>query len=764
MTPPEIQLRGPRALEAYYKALEEGKTRVRRIPVMLIGQARSGKTSLKKSLKGIPFNPHEDSTVGIDVDPSYFKVTTETWKIVEEDQATNKVAKSYFEFNLGREVLKNLKPDETLPQTDTEAPSVSERNDVTEDLPSRGLGRPDAPSIRSLARTHSKTEKGDSHAFETTENYKSYTEQAIGKQTKAKDDAPSPQKTLRDIESLMSDLLAVGQMEGEDDIYSVLWDFAGESVYYETHTLFLTSRAIFLLAYDLSRDPYEKALPVKRQGMFEVIEDRIGTRTNLDYLDYWMTSVSSVSSQSKDREKRTTSTSTLLPETPPPVFLVCTHADKPYAGKDAEVLAQEVYGKLQERSYRAHLCGKFGVDNTKSGGKVECPGVSRLRESIRAVAKELPQMKEFIPIKWLKFEKMLQGFLNKDHKWISIERAKQIAHDFCHIHDDEAFKTAIDFFHDQRILIHFDDTKELNKLVVLDLQWLVDVMKEVITIKRYDDEERAFKFMWSKLQNEGILEEKLLQHLWDPLIGKEDTFETLIAIMEKFSLLCSWPASDDLSSRRYLVPSMLKSQPPQHIIQLIASARRTSFFIKFESGQVPSRLFPRLVTQFLLWGKDGFWSSVKPQLYQNFARLFTAEYDECSVVLLCHSLFIEVVVDGGNDSFSVSCGQSVFKQLLLMLECMREEFFWLESMRFQAGVVCTVCCRERKVKFCHTHCKDDCEREECLHFIPEPELRRANEFITCTRSPTAPNNKVCIKDFSSWLGSCQKVIESTSNS
>ena len=258
MTPPEIHLRGPWALEAYYKALEEGKTRVRRIPVMLIGQARSGKTSLKKSLKGIPFNQHKDSTVGIDVDPSYFKVTTETWKIGEEDQATNKEAKSYFEFNLGRQVLKNLKPDENLPQTDTEAPSVSERNDVTEDLPSRGLGRPDAPSIRSLARTLSKTEKGDSHAFETTENYKSYTEQAIGNQTKEKDDALSPQKTLRDVESLLPDLLAVGQMEGEDDIYSVLWDFAGESVYYETHTLFLTSRAIFLLAYDLSRDHMKK--------------------------------------------------------------------------------------------------------------------------------------------------------------------------------------------------------------------------------------------------------------------------------------------------------------------------------------------------------------------------------------------------------------------------------------------------------------------------------------------------------------------------
>ena len=633
MTPLEIYSRGPRALKAYYEAYEEGQTHVRRIPLMLIGQDRSGKTSLKKSLKGIPFNPHEDSTVGIEVDPSYFKVTTETWK--------------------------------------------------------------------------------------------------------------------------------VGETENEDDIYLVLWDFAGESVYYETHALFLTSRAIFLLAYDLSRDPSAKALPVRRQEMFRVIEDRIGTKTNLDYLDYWMTSVSSVSSQGKEPEVHHTSTSTVLPETLPPVFLVCTHADQPFCGKDPSDLALEVYGELQKKSYSTHLCGKFEVDNTKSGEKPECPGVSSLRESIRAVARELPQMKEIIPIKWLNFGKTLQVFLNDGHKWISIERAKKIASDFCQIQSDVAFKTAIDFLHDQRILIHFDNTKALNKLVILDLQWLIDVMKKVITIKRYDDGEREFKVLWHKLENEGILEEKLLQHVWEPLIGGEATFENLIAIMEKFSLLCSWPASDDLSSRKYLVPSMLKSHPPEHITKLIVSARLPSLFIKFESGQVPSRLFPRLVTHFLLWGKDEFWSPVNPQLYRNIARLFTAKDDKCSVVLFCHSSSIEVVVHGGNGSYEVSCAQSVFKQLLLMLECMRKEFFWLESMRYLAGVVCTVCCRGRKVEFCHTHGKHDCEREECLHFISESELRSANEFITCTRSPTAPDNKVCIKDFSAWLSSSQKVIESS---
>ena len=69
VAPPEIQARGHLALQAYNKALREGKTCVRRVPIMLIGQDHSGKTSLKNSLMGKRFNPREDSTVGIDVDP-----------------------------------------------------------------------------------------------------------------------------------------------------------------------------------------------------------------------------------------------------------------------------------------------------------------------------------------------------------------------------------------------------------------------------------------------------------------------------------------------------------------------------------------------------------------------------------------------------------------------------------------------------------------------------------------------------------------------
>ena len=51
VTSPEINLRGLRALEAQKRALTEGRPPVRKFPKMSIGQGRSGKTRLKKSLK-----------------------------------------------------------------------------------------------------------------------------------------------------------------------------------------------------------------------------------------------------------------------------------------------------------------------------------------------------------------------------------------------------------------------------------------------------------------------------------------------------------------------------------------------------------------------------------------------------------------------------------------------------------------------------------------------------------------------------------------
>ena len=87
LAPLEIEARGKKARLAYQSALKDGAVNVYRGRVLLIGQDRAGKTSLKKSLIGLPFNPKEKSTDGIEVDPSKFQLDVgevRNWQPIDE--------------------------------------------------------------------------------------------------------------------------------------------------------------------------------------------------------------------------------------------------------------------------------------------------------------------------------------------------------------------------------------------------------------------------------------------------------------------------------------------------------------------------------------------------------------------------------------------------------------------------------------------------------------------------------------------------------
>ena len=83
-------MQGQRAQLAYERALKDGSVNVYRGRIFLIGQDRAGKTSLKKSLIGLPFDTDEQSTEGIQVDPSAFEVdvdqvTCKNWQTIDQN-------------------------------------------------------------------------------------------------------------------------------------------------------------------------------------------------------------------------------------------------------------------------------------------------------------------------------------------------------------------------------------------------------------------------------------------------------------------------------------------------------------------------------------------------------------------------------------------------------------------------------------------------------------------------------------------------------
>lgn len=94
--PVEIQAQGGAAKLLYEKALKEGSVNVYRGRVLLVGQDRAGKTSLKKSLLGLPFNPKEQSTEGIEVNPSVCEIEVDQ---VKNWSSTSKHKPSLAEFS-----------------------------------------------------------------------------------------------------------------------------------------------------------------------------------------------------------------------------------------------------------------------------------------------------------------------------------------------------------------------------------------------------------------------------------------------------------------------------------------------------------------------------------------------------------------------------------------------------------------------------------------------------------------------------------------
>ena len=106
LVPSEIKARGPRAKLAYENALKTGKVKVYRARIMLIGQDRAGKTSLKKCFLGLPFDPKEQSTEGIEVNPSKFDIDVDqvkNWQRTDE-----KLDVSHFVHELAKMVAGEL--------------------------------------------------------------------------------------------------------------------------------------------------------------------------------------------------------------------------------------------------------------------------------------------------------------------------------------------------------------------------------------------------------------------------------------------------------------------------------------------------------------------------------------------------------------------------------------------------------------------------------------------------------------------------------
>ena len=141
-----------------------------------------------------------------------------------------------------------------------------------------------------------------------------------------------------------------------------MWDFAGQHLYYASHPLFLSSRAVYILVHNLSKSLHALAQPCVRQGTVEKRLENPDSETNLDNLLSWLATLHSIA---EVKEEQDDGAQEKLPYLRPPVIVVGTHADKPF--EDIAVMNSQIQKGIRGKEYDKHVVRPlFSIDNTRS--------------------------------------------------------------------------------------------------------------------------------------------------------------------------------------------------------------------------------------------------------------------------------------------------------------------------------------------------------------------------------------------------------------
>ena len=289
---------------------------------------------------------------------------------------------------------------------------------------------------------------------------------------------PQPKKTRipipKELTPLVTDCLRSSSVskDGNPATETVLdiWDFAGQHLYYVTHPIFFSHRAVYLLVHNMSKDLNALAEPSFKRGEEVLKLDNLCNETNLDMLLSWLVSIHSIRrpgvnrSFVEDFKKK-------LRCLPPPVLVVGTHADK-VSSVEIDKVEAKIEESLKGKTYQGHVLQYYNVDNRKSS---DSTGVKAIQAKVQQILSSGLNACADLPVKWFNFEKEVKTLAaTKFH--LTLYEIRVLAQEKCFIEDNEQLDAMLNYYHDLGVIVRFKDT------VIIDTQWLINIFKKLITI------------------------------------------------------------------------------------------------------------------------------------------------------------------------------------------------------------------------------------------------------------------------------------------
>ena len=201
-------------------------------------------------------------------------------------------------------------------------------------------------------------------------------------------DVAQPPDTVKHVHQWLEYLQSKDTKSGsfkEESYIMDIWDFAGQHLYYASHPIFLSQRALYILVHNLSKPLDAAAEPCMRQGSNDVKLENPNNETNMENLLSWLATVHGVALATDDPDD---DAQHKLPYLRPPVFIVGTHADKPV--EDIAVIKKQIQERISGMEYEKHVVRPlFCIDNTQGQNLIDnSQGQNLIKKFIQKIRKQ----------------------------------------------------------------------------------------------------------------------------------------------------------------------------------------------------------------------------------------------------------------------------------------------------------------------------------------------------------------------------------------
>ena len=517
--------------------MSKGEVDVAYARVMILGTGGVGKTSFKRSLMMLPWEPNTNSTIISDVEtirPFGYEWQTSLfegegmWRKVTRDDELNELAQLLAAVH-GSAPSFNLLPDTMRAVSLFSTPNLT----PTMSLVGSDVADVEQPTINEWL---SEAIKRADH-FSPTDIINS-----------------KPQPFLH------------------------IWDCGGQPVFLEILPAFLTSRTMFLLLFDASQDFQKQWRSVKHiQG--RKIPGEVSNVSTLNLMLNWMANIHAHLIQNEKGA---------ICEYPR-ILCIGTHGDKLQAEARKDEIKEQLKEKCKSKAFGELIVDTFIVDNTTAGKKEhEDPSFHQVRKLIHDFTSKKLLVKT--PVSWVLFRKIIQ--LSKANV-LTIEQAQAIGVT-CKISHEDVPKVLL-FYHQLGVLLFYPHIEGLKNKIIISPKWFVEIMGKVFTLEGGDENDMSL--MKKLLHEQGILVRHYYMAAWENNGDLEP--DAIMELLVHFCLASE--VSTELYSytnvRQFFLPAVLPScshnaiqpQPGYH-------HRATYLHITFSTKFVPPGFFTRFVT------------------------------------------------------------------------------------------------------------------------------------------------------------------------